>query len=782
MQKGNHRTHKSVIPWLVAVLLVLGLALPAGASTTALESFVLQCSPRCDAVAAAVRQIPGASVDLTYQNVPGLAVTLPVSAVPAIQGRSDVSGMTKDLAVTLPPPESEQSLPAPGGEQVLTPADLPGFAGAHPTDYSFNNDLIGATAIQDQGFFGSGVVVAVIDSGTANNAAVVPSLAGTVIGGESFVVGDAVASPTSTLNGNHGTWVGSVIAGHAIFLFSTTSTLVQSLLLHAPSSVIDCSLLGCPATLSGVPMVGVAPAASIYALKVFPSTSDSTTTSRVLAAMDRAITIRTNFNNGMPSTPTNPGCGAENDPCVYDSLPISVVNMSLSGGTLFAGQDLEDQLTLQMLQAGITLVVSAGNDGPGALTIGTPTTGYASLSAAAAATAAHERVLRDLQFGLGIGDLWRPSSGLQTATFSSRGPLPDGRVGVGVSANGFATYAQGAGGTISLVSGTSFSAPTVAGAAALLREKHPGATAVQIRNAIATSGNAGAFADGSGSIDRGSGLLDIPAASAKLAGGHVSSFLPVGLTSPSVPLNLLLLGIHPVHFSGNTSTTHLSNLKPGQVAQLYVQTEDKTDDLSVTVENVTPALPPASQNQLFGDDVFVTIDDAYTSFAVVRGSDFVVSDETFDVPLPQAGLVRVAVQGDTSNAGTISCDVVITRHNASLTFPTKTGLIHQGDDTVVHVQVAPGTAQLDFLLSWLREWGNYPTDDIDLILEDPNANVIFDGATINTPERVSIANPTAGTWTAHIQGFQINSIFSLFNADFWTLRASADGNRLPPLP
>src|SRR6185295_18842399 len=382
----------------------------------------------------------GARVNLVYQNVAGLAVTLPVSSVPAIQGRSDVTGMTKDLAVSLPPPADTQALPAPSSSQVVTTAQLPGFIGARPADYSFNNDLIGATTIQNQGFLGSGVVVAIIDSGTANNSTVVPSLAGSVIGGENFVAGDPF-SATSTGNGQHGTWVGTVIAGHVIFLFNNTSTIVQSLQMHAPSSVIPCSQLGCPATQSGVPMIGVAPAASLYALKVFPFNSESTTSSRILAAMDRAITLRRNFNNGVPSAVTNPGCGAEANPCVYNSLPIQEVNMSLGGGTLFAGQDLEDQLTLEMLKVGITIVASAGNDGTGALTVGTPATGYGALSVAAAATAAHERVLRDLQFGLGIGALWRPFSGLQTATFSSRGPTPDGRVGVGLSANGFATFA-----------------------------------------------------------------------------------------------------------------------------------------------------------------------------------------------------------------------------------------------------------------------------------------------------------------------------------------------------
>jgi hypothetical protein len=498
--------------------------------------------------------------------------------------------------------------------------------------------------------------------------------------------------------------------------------------------------------------------------------------------MDRAITLRRNFNNGVPSVATNPGCGAENTPCVYDSLPIQVVNMSLGGGTLFAGQDLEDQLTLEMNKVGITVIVSAGNDGPGALTVGSPATGYPALSVAAAATAPHERVLRDIQFGFGIGLLWRPSAGLQTATFSSRGPTPDGRVGVGVSANGLATFAQSANGGISLVSGTSFSAPIVAGAAALLREKFPTASAVKIRNALVAGANPNAFADGSGKIDRGDGLLDIPAAAAKLAAGNVSSLLPVGLTSPSLTLNLLPLGIAPISFSNNTFTKHLSDLKPGQMVQLYVPATDATENFTVTVKNVTPTLPAGQQNQLFGDDVFLTINDAFTTFASTRVSEFIVADSTFDVPLPQAGLVRVSIQGDSTNAGTVSCDVEITRRNATLTSATKSGLIKQGQDTVVRVQVPAGTAQLAFLLSWLREWGAYPIDDIDLILDDPNGNQIFTGATIRAPERVVINNPTPGVWTAHIQGFAINSLFSIFNSDIWTLRANADGVRLKALP
>jgi hypothetical protein len=202
----------------------------------------------------------------------------------------------------------------------------------------------------------------------------------------------------------------------------------------------------------------------------------------------------------------------------------------------------------------------------------------------------------------------------------------------------------------------------------------------------------------------------------------------------------------------------------------------------VTVKTVTPSQPPSGQNQLFGDDIFLTVDDAFTSFAQTVASGLIVADTTFDVPLPQTGLVRVAVQGDTTNAGTISADVVVTRHNASLLTPTKIGQIQQGQDTAVRIQVPAGTAQLSFQLSWLLNWGAYPTNDIDLVLVDPNGNQDFDGATLNSPERAFVANPTPGVWTAHVQGFAINSLFNIFNSDIYTLRANADGHRLAPLP
>ena len=128
-------------------------------------------------------------------------------------------------------------------------------------------------------------------------------------------------------------------------------------------------------------MVGVAPAAKIYAVKIFASDADGAPDDRILAAMDRVITIKKNFLKGMPSVPVS-GTGTEDDPFVYDSLNIQVANMSLGGPTAAAGRDVEDLLTEEMQKVGIMLAVSAGNAGPALLTVGSPATGIGPISSA----------------------------------------------------------------------------------------------------------------------------------------------------------------------------------------------------------------------------------------------------------------------------------------------------------------------------------------------------------------------------------------------------------------
>lgn len=116
---------------------------------------------------------------------------------------------------------------------------------------------------------------------------------------------------------------------------------------------------------------------------------------------------------------------------------------------------------------GMLLVTAVGNGGPNARTLGTPADADSAIAVGAEDS---------------LGTL---------APFSSRGPTADGRVkpdlvGPGVSV--WVLDTQAAGG-YNRLNGTSFATPLVAGVSALLRQIHPGAGPVEIREALRRAGN-----------------------------------------------------------------------------------------------------------------------------------------------------------------------------------------------------------------------------------------------------------------------------------------------------
>jgi subtilisin family serine protease len=757
---------------------------------------------RCDKPYRGVEQklaALGGHVTHRFVNLDAIAAVVPEARISELQAIAGVAKVYKDAMVLAPAPV-RGVMGAPGrgaGTYALEAADVTDLAptalkvmAASPQDYTFNNTLINAEQLHSFGVLGEGAVVAILDSGTANNPVVVPSIAGSVIGGENFVPGDP--SATSTLNGNHGTWVGSIIAGHANFAFSPAATLPQSLLRHAPEAIDgpcpDPTRLG----YCWVPMVGVAPLSSLYAMKIFPAAGGRAPKSRIIAAMDRALTLKKNYDQGMPSVPVS-GDGSEDEPYVYDSLNIQVVNISVSGPTLWAGGDLEDELTREMLKAGQLVVAPVSNSGPGAMTGGSPGTGEGALTVGAANTAAHERVFRDLQFGLGAGDVYRAADGIQTAYFSSRGPTADGRIDPELTANGFAVFVQDASGDTSLVTGTSFSAPVAAGAAALMWEIFPYQRAGRIRNALYFSADPNVLTDGSDAIDQGAGFLDVTAAAIKLwFNPHLPGRVDRGVDSSRVAWNIKRAGLDPIRFRHNRYSTQVKDLLPGQARQLFVPIDRWTDQFTVHVTNITPALPPSDQNQRFGDDLILNIRDAPTSTdRFSRLFEFVDSDVTVPVDDPQTGIARVVVMGNWTNAGRVSADVTIERVRSAQGLPTAWGRVAEGDSIPVEVEIPDGATEAVFELEWRYNWGRFPTNDLDLILVDPSNRQHFDGVTLASPERVVISTPEAGTWLALVNGFAINGGVRKHGRhcrhsrherpdprDIYALRVTVDGERI----
>ena len=779
------------------------------------DRIIVQCRTECAAAEADLVEL-GAVVNKRYENVAALSVTLPAGQLSALSALASIKDVAKNRTVTLPRNKivegrsTRLTLAALKDvqPQVLKDQDLVDAIAKQPLNFGFDNALNKATVLHKAGQTGKGVIVGLIDTGTANNADVVPALEGSVVGGETFVnFVDPAKEPsaTSTLNDPHGTMTGTMIAGHAGFVFPNTSRLVQALNRYAPGSTTP---LG--TNQSVVPMVGTAPDASIYALKVFaapaPGQTDSpgADTADVLAAMDRTITLKRNFDRlGVAKRAANSGDGTENHPIIYDALNIQVVNMSLGGASLFPGFEADDLLTLAMLRAGITVVVSAGNDGPNAMTIGSPASGYGALSVGAANDARHMRVSVDANPRSTPGDglIFRPTDHLQVAIFSSRGPLADGRNGLHLIANGVDSFVQAANGDLELVNGTSFSSPMVAGAAALLRGAFPKATAAQVREALIKGANPKLVGDVKldidvvSAIDQGNGYLDVVAARDLLQTGKLEGSIP---TLPEIEDYTLVqenisdkekAGVALMDIKDVVFTADVKDLMAGETRHFFVANPPR-GRLNIKLDKLTFELPADKQNQLpadpdtgiKGDRFLLAITDATlsvdaTPWNVIGKTEVKTSyDETFGF---SGGVVRVAVRATAINAGKMSGKLTLTRKGLYEATPmVASGSLEDNETDIYKLKIPTSAKEVTFDLSWRRTWAYYPTHDLDLLLIDPVGLIDGSGATLNNPERFTLVDLPTGDWTVMVDGYMLHGFEERYRLGI----ADQDGNALKVTP
>ncbi|UGQ12808.1 S8 family serine peptidase [Yinghuangia sp. ASG 101] len=166
-----------------------------------------------------------------------------------------------------------------------------------------------------------------------------------------------------------------------------------------------------------------------------------------------------------------------------------VVNMSLGSGPSDGTDPMSLAVDALSASSGALFVVAAGNDG-GEGTVSSPSTAASALSVGA--VDADDRV----------------------ADFSSRGPRSgDHAVKPEITAPGVAIAAARAAGTFrgepiddnyTRLGGTSMATPHVAGAAAILAQRHPDWTGAQLKDALVGSASPGpdtVFAQGSGRVD-----------------------------------------------------------------------------------------------------------------------------------------------------------------------------------------------------------------------------------------------------------------------------------------
>ena len=120
-----------------------------------------------------------------------------------------------------------------------------------------------------------------------------------------------------------------------------------------------------------------------------------------------------------------------------------------------------------------------------------------------------------------------------------------------------------------------------------------------------------------------------------------------------------------------------------------------------------------------------------------------------------ASVEQITGLGDWTNAGRVSADVTIEEVIAPLPKREFKGKIAVGEQQSHTVTIPPGTPEVTFRLSWSDDWGAYPTNDLDMLLFGPGGVTNFAGATLNSPETVTIQNPAAGTWTIVVDGFAV---------------------------
>ncbi|MCB1196758.1 MAG: S8 family serine peptidase [Deltaproteobacteria bacterium] len=344
---------------------------------------------------------------------------------------------------------------------------------------------------------GSGTTIAIIDTGIDYTH---PDLGGClgnackVIGGYDFYNDD----PDPMDERYHGTHVAAIAAGVGSYTQGTYT----------------------------YPILGQAPGARLFALKVTDPAGFSTSTLII---------------NAIEASADPNGDGLFND-------RVDVVNISMGGG----GNPLDLQsAALDMISqtAEILFVVSAGNNGPYGPSISSPGVAAEAITVAAACDADQigNVSYTDLLSGEVIQLCDQP-----IALFSSRGPVFYNGVnyqkpnisapGVQICAarkSGYSAAATCLDAAHIALDGTSMAAPQVAGIAAILRQMDPNFTNQQIKNALYTS----AIDLGMGNNAQGHGMVDAFGAYNEL---FPSANLSSGLGSFQIQNMPLVLNIDPM--------------------------------------------------------------------------------------------------------------------------------------------------------------------------------------------------------------------------------------------
>lgn len=601
---------------------------------------------------------------------------------------------------------------AADGKVSLNPAQVRSVA-AEITPHTYADAAVmDALPVWASGNFGQDTIVAVIDSGVYGGHFM---LDGSLIGCDDLTDETGSHGPDLPCSdpGNvfHGTHVASTIAGHGAVLVSPSNPISTAIARHG-GPLLNGSSLGFPGA-NVLPLFGIAPQAQIYGIKVFRAEGGGASTSLIISAIEHAVDLKEN-----------------------GGVDIDVINMSLGGGTTYAGRDLESQAVDAATDAGITVVTAAGNSGPGAQTTESPGASQSAIAAGAIADPLHVRVFWDFNFFPSFsGQQLFVSDDPQMVYFSSRGDTGDGRAKPQISAPGTfilaAVPSSGNPNGIGFSSGTSMATPGIAGTVALLNTWSEGngdeATPYDYLQAL----QAGAHPiPGFGTFEQGAGLNDAAAALAALqADGSLGDAFPlIGPPAPGSPVEPdgTLLDL-----SGGSATVHINNLAPGMQKHYYFPTSLATSKITVDSSHVRTRRNPFGINsfELYVKTATRSYEHYYVNSANVFGdAHFEIMDRSTTATgaqsgaglfrmLIQPGYTRVTIENDWTSSGPISGTFVIGTEEEPKPAPdvSISGLIDDGGEDDYGFAPCPEFAcRLDLL--WDNDWTVYPSSDLDLIL------------------------------------------------------------------
>jgi len=753
---------------IAALAAALGISEPASSRTPSAPAVVpatpggqIPLTVRTAAGAAIRERVEGLGgrVEYVFENVDAVAVTLPQGAIDELLNDPRVESADRQryvrTAVVAPEfpnargrrplvrLEGDLIVPLPGGpiDTRVRPVSLSELAatarGTAPSSFLGYDVITGAAQSWEAAGFGEGVIVAVIDTGIFPGH---PLLDGNVIGGFNLVpedeegaldfdgdgVPDGVAFDWDAVENNgHGTFVSGMIAGHADLTMPVDSPLAASVAYHSPETV---TVDGDMATLR---LVGAAPGASLYGVKVFPYDGGSAPDARVAEAIDRLVSMKR-----------------------HGTLDVDVINMSLSGPVLFDGWNPLDLVVNVATLHGITVVSAASNTGPAMTSVGSPASAFTGLAVGGAVDPLHTRIAFEVFFGAdpGLGDIVYPHD-VQIVGFAARGLTADRRAKPDLIATAFLLFSSslvdldgnGLNDTpfFGFSSGTSFSAPTVSGCAALVtafaQRNGRIARAPFIANALRKAAEPIGELPEVSPREQGRGFVDVARAIELVSHGNV--------WDPSWPDKR---HTRQKHFDLRHSVSaQAHDVGPGESFQFLL-------DVPPGISNIRFEFPEVelgtTQNPVFGDAAEVTIHSAQRGGAgdYVAAFGAIEPGDSFDYEWPEPGTMRVTLAGALSNYGDVGVRFTADADHDELAVNHHVEGALRRDEVETHeIEVPAGLHALAVRLAWKHDWTRYPTYDLDLYIDSPDG--VVPAATIDSPELAWIENPTPGTWTFVIQ-------------------------------